>query len=145
MLTRIIHPACADLAEGLGGVGSRSGRDRREIPVFFISVGVGGKMRVRGRDHEEFFVTDVSDPDDTPEDVDDDDEPELFLSCRRGMTGEFSLDLQGLSATGGERLCDANCVSKLNLLMSGSLSIRLMVAPFFFVYLSSILSTLHDL
>ena len=48
-----------------------------------------------------------------------------FLSCRRGMTGEFSLDLQGLSATGGERLCDANCVNKLNLLMSGSLSIRL--------------------
>jgi len=41
------------------------------------------------------------------------------------MTGEFSLDLQGLSATGGERLCDANCVSKFNLLMSGSLSIRL--------------------
>ena len=48
-----------------------------------------------------------------------------FLSCLRGMTGEFSLDLQGLSATGGERLCDANCVSKFNLLMSGSLSIRL--------------------
>lgn len=50
-----------------------------------------------------------------------------FLSCRRGMTGEFSLDLQGLSATGGERLCAANCVSKLNLLMSGSLSIRLKI------------------
>jgi len=41
------------------------------------------------------------------------------------MTGEFSLDLQGLSATGGERLCAANCVSKFSLLMSGSLSIRL--------------------
>ena len=77
MLTRIIQPACADFAEGLGGVGSRSGRDRREILVFFISGGVGGKIRARGRDHEKFFVTDVSDPDDTPEDVDDDDEPEF--------------------------------------------------------------------
>lgn len=48
-----------------------------------------------------------------------------FLSCRRGMTGEFSLDLHGLSLAGGERLCDENCVIKLNLLMSGSLSIRL--------------------
>lgn len=75
-----MQPACADLADGLGGVGSRSGRDRRKIPVFFISVGVGGKMRVRGRDHEQFFVTDVSDPDDTPEDVDDDDEPEFCQS-----------------------------------------------------------------
>ena len=75
-----MQPACADLADGLGGVGSRSGRDRRNIPVFFISVGVGGKMRVRGRDHEQFFVTDVSDPDDTPEDVDDDDEPEFCQS-----------------------------------------------------------------
>ena len=52
-----------------------------------------------------------------------------FRSCRRGMTGEFSLDLEGLSVTGGERLCDANCVSKFNLLMSGSLSIRLKETP----------------
>lgn len=52
-----------------------------------------------------------------------------FRSCRRGMTGEFSLDLEGLSVTGGERLCDANCVNKFNLLMSGSLSIRLKETP----------------
>ena len=43
----------------------------------------------------------------------------------RAMTGEFSLDLHCLSAGGGERLCDEICVSKFNLLMSGSLSIRL--------------------
>lgn len=77
MLTRIMQPAWADLPEGLGGWGSRSGRDRREIPVFFILGGVGGKTRDRGRENEEIFVTDVSDPDDTPEDVDDDDEPEF--------------------------------------------------------------------
>ena len=41
---------------------------------------MGGKIRVRGREHEVFFVIDVSDPDDTPEDVDDDDEPEFCQS-----------------------------------------------------------------
>ena len=43
----------------------------------------------------------------------------------RAMTGEFSLDLYCLSAGGGERLCAEICVIKFNLLMSGSLSIRL--------------------
>lgn len=92
-----------------------------------------------------FFGTeDVSDPDDTPEDVEDEEEPELFLLWR-AMTGEFSLDLHCLSAGGGERLCDEICVSKFNLLMSGSLSIRLiLVSFFFFVYFSSTRSTLQD-
>ena len=89
-----MQPACADLAEGLGGVGSRSGRDRREIPVFFISVGVGGKMRVRGRDHEQFFVTDVSDPDDTPEDVEDDDEPEFCQSINQSSINQVVVSLR---------------------------------------------------
>lgn len=83
MLTRIMQPAWADLPEGLGGWGSRSGRDRREIPVFFILGGVGGKTRDRGRENEEIFVTDVSDPDDTPEDVDDDDEPEFCQAIKQ--------------------------------------------------------------
>lgn len=77
MFIRIMQLVCVDLVDGLGGVGSRSGRDRRKILVFFISVGVGGKMRVRGRDYEQFFVIDVFDFDDISEDVDDDDELEF--------------------------------------------------------------------
>ena len=86
-----MQPACADFAEGLGGVGSLSGKDRREIPVFFTSGGVGGKIRARGRDQEEFFVTDVSDPDDTPEDVDDDDEPEFCRSISQSINHQSSI------------------------------------------------------
>jgi len=85
-----MQPACADLAEGLGGLGSRSGRERREIPDFFISGGVGGKIRARGREYEMFFVTDVSDPDDTPEDVDDDDEPEFCQSINQSINQSLS-------------------------------------------------------
>ena len=88
-----MQPACADFAEGLGGVGSLSGKDRREIPVFFISGGVGGKIRARGRDQEEFFVTDVSDPDDTPEDVDDDDEPE----CCQSIINQSTINHQSIN------------------------------------------------
>ena len=80
-----MQPACADLPEGLGGLGSRSGRDRREIPDFFILGGVGGKIRVRGREYEMFFITDVSDPDDTPEDVEDDDEPEFCQTINQSI------------------------------------------------------------
>lgn len=87
MLTRIMQPAWADLPEGLGGWGSRrSGRDRREIPVLFMRGGVEsgmGKARARGRENEEAFVTDMSDPDDTPEDVEDDDEPEFCQSINQ--------------------------------------------------------------
>ena len=92
MLTRMMQPACADLPEGLGGWGSRSGRDRREIPVFFIPGGVGGKIRPRGREQERFFVTDVSDPDDTPEDVDDDDEPEFYQSFNQPIKLLFNYE-----------------------------------------------------
>ena len=42
-----------------------------------------GKARARGRENEEAFVTDTSDPDDTPEDVEDDDEPEFCQSINQ--------------------------------------------------------------
>ena len=43
----------------------------------------------------------------------------------QAMTGEFSLDLHCLSAGGGGTLCVEIYAIKFNLLMSGSLSIRL--------------------
>ena len=46
---------------------------------------MGGKIRARGRENEVFFVTDISDPDDTPEDVDDDDEPEFCKSTNKSI------------------------------------------------------------
>ena len=41
------------------------------------------------------------------------------------MTGEFSFDLHCFSPGGGARVCADNCVIRFNLLMSGSLNIRL--------------------
>ena len=110
MLTRIIQPACADLLEGLSGGGvwgrrGRSGKDLRETPPLDLRrrgdlqpIGKPANCD-RGRENEKFFGTeDVSDPDDTPEDVEDEEEPEfceatsrsvrrltLFNTTRRGL------------------------------------------------------------
>ena len=110
MLTRIIQPACADLLEGLSGGGvwgrrGRSGKDLRETPPLDLRrrgdlepIGKPANCD-RGRENEKFFGTeDVSDPDDTPEDVEDEEEPEfceatswsvrrltLFNMTRRGL------------------------------------------------------------
>ena len=116
MLTRIIQPACADLLEGLSGGGvwgrrGRSGKDLRETPPLDLRrrgdlepIGKPANCD-RGRENEKFFGTeDVSDPDDTPEDVEDEEEPEfceakvrqsvrrltLFNMTRRGQ-GELAL------------------------------------------------------
>lgn len=53
---------------------------------------MGGKIRPRGREQERFFVTDVSDPDDTPEDVDDDDEPEFYQSFNQPIKLLFNYE-----------------------------------------------------
>lgn len=75
-----MQPAWTDLLDGLSGV---LGKDRREKPVLperGDEEGTVGKQRPRGRENEDCLDTDeVSDPVDTPEDVEDEDEPELFL------------------------------------------------------------------
>ena len=97
MLTRIIQPACADLLEGLSGGGvwgrrGRSGKDLRETPP--LDFGRRGDLQPigkpancdRGRENEKFFGTeDVSDPDDTPEDVEDEEEPEFCEATSRSV------------------------------------------------------------
>ena len=77
-----MQPAWAARLLGLSGV---AGRDRREKPVLpgrGEEEGTFGKQRPRGRENEEGFGVSntVSDPDDTPEDVEDDDEPEFCQS-----------------------------------------------------------------
>ena len=97
MLTRIIQPACADLLEGLSGGGvwgrrGRSGKDLRETPPLDLRrrgdlepIGKPANCD-RGRENEKFFGTeDVSDPDDTPEDVEDEEEPEFCEATSRSV------------------------------------------------------------
>ena len=101
MLTRITQPVCADLLEGLPGGGvwdwvwgrhGRSGKDLRETPPLDLRrrgdlqpIGKPANC-VRGRDNERCFGTeDVSDPDDTPEDVEDEEEPEFCGATSRAV------------------------------------------------------------
>ena len=97
MLTRIIQPACADLLEGLSGGGvwgrrGRSGKDLRETPPLDLRrrgdlqpIGKPANCD-RGRENKKFFGTeDVSDPDDTPEDVEDEEEPEFCEATSRSV------------------------------------------------------------
>lgn len=104
----MMQPACTDLFDGLSGVAGRERREKPGLPVFGKEEGKEGRQRPRGSENEEGFVTatdkHLSDPDDTPEDEEEDEEAELFLWWRRGATGEFSVDLHGLSGTGGDRL-----------------------------------------
>ena len=72
----------------MGGLGRFNGSDRRDIPDLIIPgeeerAGEPLHCAARGRETERAFVTaadKVSDSDDTPEDVEDDDEPEFCQS-----------------------------------------------------------------
>ena len=56
-------------------------------PIFFIrgvaESGTAGNMRPRGREDEEAFVTEMSDPDETPEEVEEEEEPECCQSINQ--------------------------------------------------------------
>ena len=114
MLTRIIQPACADLLEGLSGGGvwgrrGRSGKDLRETPPLDLRrrgdlqpIGKPANCD-RGRENEKFFGTeDVSDPDDTPEDVEDEEEPEFCEATSRSVRRLtlFNMTRRGLRELG---------------------------------------------
>lgn len=74
----MMQPAWTDLLDGLSGVAGRDLRENPVLPTRGEAEGSKGKQRPRGSEKEEgFVIDDESDPEDTPEEVEEDDEPEF--------------------------------------------------------------------
>ena len=100
ILTRMMQPACTD-RDGLSGVAGRDRREKTVLPVLGDGEGKAGRYRGRGSEYEEGFVIAVakhrSDPDETPEDVEDDDEAE-FCQSRVNLSINQSFNLTNHAA-----------------------------------------------